>query len=137
MTQTVPGVIAATASVAVGMKVAGVAGAVAALIGVVTPPFLVIVTIAWLFPALSPDNVYYLGAFAGIRAGVTGLIAVTAFKLVRKTVHNGFEAAALIVFLAAALAGVSPAIVILAAIAIGSGWFYFTLKRVQKAGGGR
>ena len=135
LTQTVPGVIAATASVAVGMKVAGLAGAAAALAGVVTPPFLVIAAIAWLFPALAPDNVYWLGAFAGIRAGVTGLIAVTAFKLVRRTVRNGFEAAALIGFLAAALAGVSPAVVILAAIAIGGGWFYLTLTRMRKAGG--
>lgn len=133
LTQTIPGIIAANAAVAVGMKVAGFLGAIAALTGAILPSFLVILIIAWQFPSLTPDNPYWLGAFAGIRAGVTGLIAVTAWKLVRKTVHNWFEAVAAIAFLAAALAGISPGIIIIAAIIIGSIYFHRTWKRVNTA----
>ena len=133
LTQTVPGIIAANAAVAVGMKVAGFIGAVVAVIGVITPSFLVILCIAWLFPSLTPENPCWLGAFAGIRAGVTGLIAVTAYKLVKKTVKNLFEVIAATGFFAAALAGVSPGIIIVAAIVIGSIRFHFTLKQLKKA----
>ena len=136
LTQTIPGIIAANAAVAVGMKVAGFLGAVAALIGAIFPSFVVILVIAWLFPTLTPDNPYWLGAFAGIRAGVTGLIAVTAWKLVRKTIRNWFEAIAAVAFLAAALAGVSPGIIIIAAIVVGSIYFHRTLHRVRQAGEG-
>ena len=129
LTQTVPGIIAANAAVAVGMKVAGMLGAVAALAGAITPSFLVILVIAWKFPGLSPTNVYWLGAFSGIRAGVTGLIAVTACNLVRKTVHAPAEAVALTAGVAAALAGVSPAFIILAAIVAGGLYHHFTGAR--------
>ena len=133
LTQTVPGIIAANAAVAIGMKVAGFLGAVAALTGAVLPSFLVILIIAWQFPSLTPDNPYWMGAFAGIRAGVTGLIAVTAWKLVRKTVHNWFEAIAAIAFLAAALAGISPGLIIITAIVTGCIYFHRTLKKVNAA----
>ena len=133
LTQTVPGIVAANAAVSVGMKVAGPAGAAAALIGAILPSFLVIVLIAWKFPGLAPENVYFLGAFAGVRAGVTGLIAVTACKMVKKTVRNWPEAAALAGFLAAALAGVSPAFIILAGIAVGGGYFLLIRRRTDRA----
>lgn len=133
LTQTVPGIIAANAAVAVGMKVAGFLGAIAALIGAILPSFLVILTIAWLFPSLTPSNPYWLGTFAGIRAGVTGLIAVTAWKLVRKTIRNWFEALAAIAFLTAALAGISPGVIIIAAIITGSIYFHLVLNRVNAA----
>lgn len=133
LTQTIPGIIAANAAVAVGMKVAGFLGAVAALIGAILPSFLVILVIAWLFPHLNPENPYWLGALAGVRAGITGLIAVTAWKLVRKTVHNWFEAVAAVLFFAAALLGVSPGIIIIAAIITGSIYFHLVLKRVAVA----
>ena len=133
LTQTVPGIIAANAAVAVGMKVAGLAGAAAALAGAILPSFLVILLIAWKFPDLEPGNLYWQGMFAGIRAGVTGLIAVTACKMVKKTVRNWPEAAALAGFLAAALAGVSPAFIILAGIAVGGGYFQLVRRRNDRA----
>lgn len=137
LTQTVPGIIAANAAVAVGMKVAGLPGAAAALVGAITPSFLVILVIAWKFPGLDPSNVYWLGVFAGIRAGVTGLIAVTAYRLVRKTVRNWAEAAMLTAFLAAALAGISPACIILAAIVLGGIYFRIALTRTRTPGGAK
>ena len=50
LTQTVPGIIAANAAVSIGMKIAGFAGAVAALLGAIFPSFVIILSIAWLFP---------------------------------------------------------------------------------------
>ena len=133
LTQTVPGIIAANAAVAIGMKVAGFAGALAALFGAVLPSFLIILLIAVLFPSLSPDNPYWLGAFAGIRAGVTGLIAVTAWKLCRKSFSGKFEVLLAFVVLGAALYGVHPGLIIIASITAGVIYCRVCAKRVKKA----
>ena len=133
LTQTVPGIIAANAAVSIGMKVAGFAGALAALAGAVTPSFLIILGIAWLFPELAPDNRFYLGAFAGIRAGVTGLIAVTAWKLGKKTLTGKFEVLAALTFLILALCGVNPGIIIVSAIVTGMCYCKLCALRVAKA----
>ena len=130
--QMVPGIIAANSAVSIGMKIAGIAGAVAALTGAVLPSFLVILLIAWFFPGLSPENPYWLGAFAGIRAGVTGLIAVTAWKLGKKTLTGKFEAAAAMIFLLAVLFGVNPGLIIVAAIVTGMVYCRICVSRVRR-----
>lgn len=132
LTQTVPGIIAANAAVAIGMKVAGFAGALAALAGAILPSFVIILIIAMLFPTLSPDNVYWMGAFAGIRAGVTGLIMVTALKIGKNTLKGVFEAVTAAVLLAAALYGVNPGLIIIAAIATGVIYCRVCAKRTGK-----
>ena len=119
LTQTVPGIIAANAAVSIGTKIAGFAGALAALAGSVFPSFVIILIIAILFPTLSPDNKYWLGAFAGIRAGVTGLIIVTAWKIGKNTLKGWFEVVAAVLFLGAALYGINPGLIIVAAIVTG------------------
>ena len=131
--QMVPGIIAANSAIAIGMKISGVPGALAALAGAITPSFLVILVIAWFFPELSPENIYWLGAFAGVRAGITGLIAVTAWKLAKKTICGYVEFFLAALFLAAALAGVNPGLIIIAAILLGGIWFIMASRRVGKA----
>ena len=133
LTQTVPGIIAANAAVSIGMKVAGFAGALAALAGAIFPSFVIILVIAILFPQLSPDNRYWLGAFAGIRAGVTGMIAVTAWKLGKNTLKGKFEVITAIILLAAAVYGINPGYVIIAAIVCGVIYCRICAKRVEKA----
>ena len=109
LTQTVPGIIAVNSAVYVGWKVAGLAGALCAVTGVILPSFLVILLIAVLFPHLSPDNVYVKGAFAGVRAAITGMIAVTAVRTVKKGVKKSLGA----------IFKVNPAVVICSAMPAG------------------
>lgn len=134
LTQTVPGIIAANAAVSIGMKIAGFAGALAALAGAILPSFVIILIIAILFPALAPDNVYWLGAFAGIRAGVTGLIMVTAWKLAKNTITGVFEAVLAAILLIAVISGVNPAFVIISAIIAGSVYCRICVRRVMCSG---
>lgn len=137
LTQTIPGIIAANASVAVGMRIAGFAGALAALTGAILPSFLAILVIAWFFPTLAPDNPYWLGAFAGVRSGVTGLIAVTAWKIAKKTITGTFEVIAAAIFLTAALCGISPGIIIITAMICGIIYTKICSGRVKNAEGGK
>ena len=119
LTQTVPGIIAANSAVYIGMKIAGFMGALCALAGAIFPSFTVIVIIAWLFPELSPDNRFYLGAFAGVRAGVTGLIIVTACKMAKKGIKGVVEAVMAVIFLLAALFKIHPALIIISGMIYG------------------
>ena len=132
LTQSVPGIIAANAAVSIGMKIAGFAGALAALTGAILPSFLIILVIAILFPALSPENRFWLGAFAGIRAGVTGLIIATAWKIGRNTLKGVFEVITAAVLFGAALYGINPGIIIVSAIVAGVIYTQICVKRVGK-----
>lgn len=120
LTQTIPGVIAVNSAVYVGWKVAGFAGALCAVTGVILPSFMVILIIAMLFPHLSPDNVYVKGAFAGVRAAITGMIAVTAARTVQKGVKKSRDAVIVAAaFIACTVFKVNPAIIICAAMPAG------------------
>ena len=133
LTQTVPGIIAINSAVYIGMKIAGVPGALAAAAGAVTPPFTVILIIASLFPHLDPKNRYLLGVFSGIRAGVTGMILVTGCRMFRRTVKSKLEIAVVLVFFVLAIMKVSPALLILAAIPFGWCYVWWRTRRMAQA----
>ena len=134
LTQTVPGIIAINSAVYIGMKIGGIPGALAAAFGAVTPPFTVILIIASMFPHLDPKNKYLLGAFAGIRAAVTGMILVTGCRMVRRTVKAPVECAAVFIFFVlAVLKVVSPALLILAAVPFGLAYVWWQSRRLKNA----
>lgn len=82
--QSVPGIIAVKSSVFIGFKKAGVRGAFSAALGVILPSFLVILLIAHLLLSIR-DNIYVQKVFAGVRAGITALILVTAIRFAKST----------------------------------------------------
>ena len=130
LTQTVPGIIAVNSAVYIGMKIGGVPGALAAVFGAVTPPFTVILVIASLFPHLNPKNRYLLGVFAGIRAGVTGMILVTGCRMFRRTVKRPVECVAVFLFFVLAIMKVNPVWLILAAIPFGLAYVWWQTRRL-------
>lgn len=134
LTQTVPGIIAVNSAVYIGMKIGGVPGAFAAVLGAVTPPFTVILVIASLFPHLNPKNRYLLGVFAGIRAGVTGMILVTGCRMFRRTVKRPVECVAVFLFFALAIMKINPVWLILAAIPFGLAYVWWQTRHLTQAG---
>ena len=79
--QSAPGVIAINSSLIVGYKLAGIMGAIVALIGTVLPP-LIIISIISLFYIAFRDNKIINGAMKGMQAGVAAIIADVVFKMV-------------------------------------------------------
>ena len=71
--QSSPGAIAVNASILVGYHVAGVAGALTAILGTVLPP-LVIISIVSVFYAAFRDNAIVNMAMMGMLAGVAAVI---------------------------------------------------------------
>ncbi len=87
--QSVPGVIAINSSIFIGYRIAGFAGALAASLGMVLPSFIIISVIAAFFVQFRAIPAVQ-SAFSGIRAGVTALIALAAFRLGRKVMTGLF-----------------------------------------------
>jgi chromate transporter len=87
VSQSVPGVIAINSSIFIGNKVAGVAGAVAAALGVILPAFVSIVLILMVLVGFR-ENPYLKKVFAGIRAASAALILLAAIKIGKSTLKG-------------------------------------------------
>lgn len=73
--QSLPGILAVNISVAVGDKLCGMKGSVAAAVGTIILPFLIILTIAmFLTPEVIKNNRVINSIFMGIRPAVVALI---------------------------------------------------------------
>lgn len=129
--QCVPGVIAVNTAVFVGSKVKGLAGAVAASLGVISPSIVIIVAIAAFIRSFS-DLPVVQNAFAGIRVGVCVLILTSVIKLFKKAVIDKFTLALFsIVFGLSIFTDISPILFVLIA-AVGG-----ILVHILKGGDGK
>lgn len=101
--QSLPGILAVNIAVAVGDKLKGMKGSVAAALGTILPSFMIILAIAiFLTPDLIKNNEVLSAVFKGIRPAVVALIiapvisAARAAKLTRLTVWIPLAVALLI-----------------------------------------
>ena len=85
--QCTPGVIAINTATFIGAQQAGIAGGIAATLGVVTIPAVLILIIA-AFLSSFMDSVIVAHAFSGIRACVTALILASVIKLFKGSVKD-------------------------------------------------
>lgn len=73
ITQSSPGAVAVNASILIGYRTAGIAGALVTIFGTIIPPFAIISVISLFYRAFR-DNKYVSMAMAGMLAGVTAVI---------------------------------------------------------------
>jgi chromate transporter len=85
--QSLPGVIAINTSLCIGYRVGGIAGGLAAALGMILPSFLCILVIAIFFINLQ-NNPWIQKAFAGVRAGVAAMILLAAVRLGKSILRN-------------------------------------------------
>lgn len=113
MAQSVPGSIAVNTATFIGHRIAGIPGALAATLGIVTPTFLIIVALASLFLNLQ-HNPIVQAAFIGIRSAIIALIAFAAFNIGKTAIFNkttsAIACAALVIFL---FVPISPILVLI------------------------
>ena len=119
LSQTMPGILAANIAALVGQRLRGVKGALVAVAGNIMMPIVFIILIAALFQRFK-DIPAVQHAFMALRPAVVALIAAPVFNLARKAGVTLCTAwipilAALLIW----LLGVSPVLVILAALAAG------------------
>ena len=117
--QCTPGVIAVNTATFIGYKQRGVAGAVAATAGIITPSLVIIVIIAAFIQQFAHLAVVQ-HAFSGIRIAVCALVLQSVIKLARGGVVDMPTALILLVtFAAVAFFGVSPVVMVVVSGAAG------------------
>ena len=125
--QSVPGIIAANVSIFVGYKLRGTAGAIAALIGIVTPAFISIVVLAEIMEEIVHLK-FVQSVFWGVGIGVLMLIFLAVKEIWKKSVIDKFSCwIFFIIFILSACFKAPPASLIILAIFIGL-WLQFAKK---------
>lgn len=118
VSQTIPGAVALNAASFVGYRVAGVAGAVTAVLGMMIPTFLIVIGLAALLLAFR-DNAKVAGALQGMKPAVIAMIVYAGFRMARTAlVDKATIAIALIAALLLLQSFVSPiTVIVIGAIA--------------------
>lgn len=122
--QTMPGIIAMNMGVLIGFRIAGVAGAIAAVFGSLLTPFIAIVLLAGLFLSLQ-GNAMMDHAFSGIRSVVCALMLLSTVKLARQIINGKFACILAMICLGAFIFGNVQAIWIMLLSAVAGILFSF------------
>lgn len=120
--QSAPGAIAVNASVLIGYRVGGVAGALLTVLGTVLPPLAVISVVSLFYKAFR-DNVIVSMAMSGMLCGVAAVICDTVVNMARTLLREKRILPPVILVLAFAavrIFSVNIALVILVCGAIGA-----------------
>lgn len=78
--QSAPGPIAVNGAIVIGYKLAGISGAVIAIVATVLPPFITILLIS-LFYTILRENIYVAMLLEGMQAGVGAVIASVTYQM--------------------------------------------------------
>ncbi len=135
--QCTPGVIAVNAATLVGYQKKGFLGGLVATLGVITPPMLIIMSIATVLQTFS-ENEYVKHALAGMNVAICAVIALTIFNLVKKTWKNIPSVVIGLVVLGVTLAfDIPTVIIVVVAAAVGIVVFNVKNKRAKDGKGGK
>ena len=94
--QMIPGLIAGNSAIYVGLRMAGVAGAMTALAAVALPSFAILLAFSYGYDALPLESPALQGAFLGLRSALTGIIVGTLAKSWRRTMRGAYAWFALV-----------------------------------------
>lgn len=118
LSQITPGIIAVNVSTFVGRKRKGVAGAIAATLGVISPSIIIILIIAAVLTNFA-ENEYVQHAFAGIRICACALVINALIKFIKQTVIDWLTLVVFIcVFVVAAFTRFGTVLIVLCVIAL-------------------
>lgn len=111
--QSLPGPLAITSTAFIGYRLKKFGGAIASLLGMLLPSFIIIFLVATIFMRFE-SNIYVQHALKGIKAVVPVLVFIAVIKFwkrLNKTVHNILFA--IIMFIALEYFKINPAIIII------------------------
>jgi chromate transporter len=118
LTQTIPGIIAANVATMAGYRVNKFFGALASLLGMITPSIIIISLIA-AFLRNFQDNIYVINTLTGINIAVIALLVNLIFTL-KKNIFDWLTLAiALITFIGVGLLKINPPYFIVASAIVG------------------
>lgn len=119
--QSAPGAIAVNGAIVVGYKLAGLLGAVVAILAAILPPFVIITVVSGIYQLIR-DNRYVSSMLAGMRVGVGAVIVSVVWDMGKGVLQKKDGLSLLILlgsFLTACVFRVNVIYVILTCIVIG------------------
>ena len=117
--QCTPGIISVNTATFIGHKTAGLAGAITATLGIITPSFFIILLLATFLKNFA-ENLLVTQAFRGINVCVSALIFTAVLSLWRKNIPNRIALFIFILaFLLNAILKLSPVTIIIIAGILG------------------
>lgn len=130
ISQMTPGTIAINIATFIGHKKAGIAGAIAATVGLIIPS-LICVTLIYYFFNSAFENIYVQKAFMGIRACLIAMILVAVTKLFKSGIKGHLPLLMFLAAMAALFLGFQPVLIILIGLVLGLliWWFIPELKK--------
>lgn len=131
ITQSAPGPLMTNAAVIVGYRVAGIVGALTAILGSILPPVIIISVISVFYEQFR-TNPYIATALQVMRAGVAAVIFDVVWKLAQNvwnTKRRLYLVMMLVAFLAACFFDISAMLIIFTCLGIGLADLLFTLKK--------
>ena len=121
LSQSSPGAIAVNAAILVGWRVAGAPGMLAAVLGTILPPMVVLTVISLCYNAFAssaPVAITLMGMQAGVAAVIMDVVCSMGGKVVKE--KKAFPIAMMVLaFIAAYVLKISVILIILAAAALG------------------
>ena len=132
--QSSPGAIAVNGAIVVGYKLAGIIGALTAIVGTVIPPFVIISAISVFYTAFR-ENFLIAQLLEGMQAGVGAVIAAVVFDMGERIVTGRSVAANAIMvgaFLASCVFGVNVVYIVIVCILIGVVRTFWAKRREGK-----
>lgn len=134
ITQSSPGPLPVNASVIIGYRMSGILGSLAAILGTILPPMIIIYLIS-VFYTQFRTNRYIATALQVMRAGVAAVIADVTWNLtanICKTRRILYIAMMIIAFVLTCIFGVSAILIILSCLGIGIADLLISLKSEKK-----
>ncbi len=117
--QSLPGMFGANVATNIGYKVAGLFGAMCAVLGMITPSLVIITAFASVYDTLMTIDIIQ-NAFRGIQSAVLAILFLTALKLYKQAVKTNFQKFLLcIAILLTIVFNFSPFYLIISGIVIG------------------
>ena len=89
LSQSLPGIISANISIFIGYKIRGISGAIAAMFGIITIPFMCILLLASVLGSLA-ENTYIAGMFRGVGIAVIALIMLAVREIWQNSKRGKF-----------------------------------------------
>ena len=119
LSQSIPGAIAVNASIIIGYRKKGLAGALAAIFGLALPSFVVLTLITYLYESYN-ENPYVAAALKGVRACVVALIFSAFIRLFSRIKKSAYSMLLLLTsFFVSVLFNFNSIYIILAGILVG------------------
>lgn len=129
--QSTPGAVAVNSSISVGYKIAGISGAICALIGTILPPLILITIIQKCYVAFI-SNAYISELFKGMNCAVAAIMVDVVISMGKdsiKSIKYFSPLLMVITYILVYFVNVNPAFIVLSCILIGIVIGYISYKK--------